>query len=57
MAGNKKIKRKKKKTSQGQAPPSDRKPRRSTSQIVFIALGVLIILSMVISLAANFTAF
>ena len=57
MAGNKKIKRKKKKTTQTQAVVRDRKPRRNASQIVFIVLGVLIILSMVISLVANFIAF
>jgi hypothetical protein len=54
MAGNKKIKRKKKKTSTGPVATTERKPRRSTSQVIFIALGALIILSMVISLVANF---
>ncbi len=59
MAGNTKQKRKtKKKVSRGQQPKKVRTaPRRSVAQLVFIGFGVLIILSMVISLVANFGAF
>jgi hypothetical protein len=57
MAGNKKQKRTKKNKNKRQPAPVQQKPRRSTAQLVFIAFGVLIILSMVIGLAANFTAF
>jgi hypothetical protein len=57
MAGNKKQKRTKKNKNKRQQAVVQPKPRRSTAQYVFIAFGVLIILSMVIGLAANFTAF
>ena len=57
MAGNKKQKRKKKPTTKNAQPVQSSRKRISFAQIAFIAFGVLIILSMVISLVANFITF
>jgi hypothetical protein len=56
MAGNKKQKRKKKKTTV-QRQQVQTKKRMSVSQMAFIAFGVIIILSMVISLFARSGSF
>jgi hypothetical protein len=54
MAGNKKQRKKKKKVStQRQPVKSQTRRRMSISQMAFIAFGVIIILSMVISLFAR----
>ena len=55
MAGNQKQKRKKKKNPiSGPTQTKETKRKMNVSQIIFIALGVFIILSMVISLVVSF---